>query len=287
MKSEILLLTKSHHGEELRAWLHWHLNIICADCIKVFDNESSIDIKAVCSEFGNRVEYSFIKGWPYQQMVYNNALKSNDGFKWCITLDDDEYLYIGDKYGNTLNNLISSLEAQFYSCRIFYIMWLNMFSKERIADWHQPYITTHTYYSYEACHNLYKIWLQGNGYGKSLINLDYKWDFTRGLHIPICLGSRAECFTVNGDPVKQHNLNPIIFKSEDEEHSIYGFNPECFIAHYQFKTFEDWKIKCMTRRATDPFTSIHNKVNVYNELYKYTDTFKECTLLKDMYEANK
>ena len=162
-----------------------------------------------------------------------------------------------------------------------------MFSKDKILTWDKPYIITHTYYSYEACKNLYNVWLQGNGFGKSLINLKYKWDYRFNLHIPKCLNGNTECITVNGDIVKRHNLSKILLESEDDEHCAYGLNPDCFIAHYQFKTFEDWKTKCMTRRATNPLISIRNKVNVYDELYKYANTFKECTLLKDMYEASK
>ena len=61
MKSKIILLTKSHHEGELRSWLHWHLNIICADNIQVLDNESTIDVKSICNEFDGRVSYKFIK----------------------------------------------------------------------------------------------------------------------------------------------------------------------------------------------------------------------------------
>ncbi len=290
MKTRIVLLTRSHHEDELKTWLHWHLDVIGFSHAEVYDNESTIDVKSICESFGDRVTYMYIHGWPDQYKLYTYDLMkhSSDGYQWSIALDDDEYLYISDKYDGKIESLITCLNNT-YNNNMYYVLWLNMFSRDPLHIWEKPSIYTHTYYSYEACHAIYNKWVQGNHFGKTLLNIDdYKYDYRKGSrgHIPLCLNNRMsnKCMTVNGDLVLHADLARELFNSEDEEHSAFGFNNDCFIAHYQFRSEADWKKKCNTQRPGSFLYSIRDKVNVYDYLYKHADSFKECTLLKDRLE---
>lgn len=286
MKVKVILLTKSFHEDELRCWLNWHLNVIGFDHVNLYDNESPIDVQKICSEFDNRVTYNYVRAWPNQKSIYTRDIENdNDDYQWSITLDDDEYLYISDKYNGNIHSLIESIQNS-HKNNMYYIMWLNMFSKEEIKSWEKPYIYTHTYYSYKACHALYSLWIQGNNFGKALIDLNYKYSYELGDrgHIPLCLNGPNQCTTINGITVPSANLVNEMIRSKDEENCAYGFNPDCFIAHYQYKNLSDWKLKCKLQRPGCLFSNIRNKSYIYNRVYNYSDSFKECNLLKDRME---
>ena len=112
--SEVMLLTKSDYPEELDCWLHWYLNILGFDHIVIFDNESPIDIQSVISKFPqDKIEYRFIPGWPNQYKLYTDYLKESKA-QWVIPLDDDEFLYIGERYNYNIKDLIIAISSQYH-----------------------------------------------------------------------------------------------------------------------------------------------------------------------------
>ena len=275
--SEIMLLTKSDHPEELYCWLTWHLNILHFDHIVLFDNESNFDVLSVISQFPKeKIEYHLVKGWPDQYKLYNEYLKSPKSL-WTIALDDDEYFYISDKYNYNIQNFIESIYKQ-YQKNKYYILWTHLLSPDPIDDYYDLYINTHTAYSFDACRLIRSIWNEDNGWGKCLINNSYSYSYSmswksRG-HIPTCLdGDNTTILVRNGREIEYEHIK------------TNGFNlyEDCFIAHYQYKNKKDWKIKCTRPLATHPTYSIKNKIKVYSIIYQNKSLFKPCTLLKDKY----
>lgn len=286
--SEILLLTKSLYADELQCWLEWHLNILGVDHIVLFDNESIIDVSQVIKSFPqDKIEYHYIQGWPDQYALYNNYLKKTEA-QWVIPLDDDEYLYLSDTYKN-INQFIISLQDRYHR-NMFYILWVNMLSGDKIYNHSDLYINTHTYYSFEACRKIAGSWSRDDGWGKCLFNLDQEYSFRTEKHtghIPLCTNGDNTVVLVNGTAT--NIINP---RSIHSDHLFYRknervFNKDCFIAHYHYRTKEDWVRKCNTWDVSSLHIHLQDKVYVYDKIYEYRSEFLPCVLLKDRWKSYK
>lgn len=276
--SEIMLLTKSYYQDELECWLKWHLNILHFDHIIIFDNESTVDVRKIINQFPQeKIEYFYIKGWPDQFSLYNDYLKRSKA-QWIIPLDDDEYLYIGGKYKHNIKEYISYLQRE-YSNHMYYILWTNLLSKGYLQSKGDLFLNTHIYYSYQLLNRLYYYWPQDNGWGKCLINNDYGYNyfyFKKGStgHIPLCLDNHNNVVLVNGKPISQEHIN---YPSETM------FFKDCFIAHYQYKTKNDWIQKCDSMRVNRKEESIANKKKIYDMLYSPKPSLLECSIVKELW----
>lgn len=286
MKSELILITRHYHEDELRCWLNWHLNIIHIDKILVLDNESHIDVKTICDSFPNdRVKYCFIKGDGVDQYeVYNSYLSELDtDSNWVMALDDDEFLYIGEKYHHNVNEMLKDFYEK-YHCNKCYAQWINLYSKHKMEEKTDLYINTHTYYSFEAAQKLIATFKNGcNRYGKCFFRnedgLKYIYRRCTGRwvgHSPKCLNGDDTLRLVSGEILESDWVN---FNNE--------INTNCFIAHYQFKNKRDWRIKCLRPLIANPrvATNKENMQFVYDYLYKFSYMFKSCALLKDLYNS--
>lgn len=127
--TEIVLLTKSYNLQDFKDWCHWHLNIIGFDHIHVFDNESSVDIKSICDTYGNKISYEKIIGWPNQYELYNRYINNESKAWWVLTIDDDEFLYVSDKYVHNINNVLLNISIDKKWNKIA-IGWRNLFPKK-------------------------------------------------------------------------------------------------------------------------------------------------------------
>lgn len=270
--TEILLLTKSDYPDELECWLNWYLNILKFDHIVILDNESPINIQDIISKFPqNKIEYHYILGWPNQHALYTEYLKKSKA-EWVIPLDDDEYLYIGEKHNHNIKDLINYLYTS-YRKNKYYFLWLNMFSPNYNKYRTGLFINTHTSYSYLACRRIYSSWPEDNGWGKCIINtkLEYEYQTNSNVgHIPVCL---------NGD-------NTTVLYDGTETESAYissnDFQQDCFIAHYQYKSDFDWERKCLRQVVHIPNRTNKSRKHIYRKLYEYKSMFKSCFLLKEM-----
>lgn len=271
--SEVMLLTRSDYPDELECWLEWYLNILGFDHIVLFDNESQINIQSVLSKFPKeKIEYLYIKGWPNQYVLYTEYLKQSKA-NWVIALDDDEYLYIGERFNHNIKCLIEYLSQ--YEKNKIYLLWVNMFSPQYLKKRNGVYIKSHTAYSYNACRRLYSSWPQDNGWGKCLINNQFNYEYSHQSnsgHIPECLNGDNTTILYDGTEIKGGHVD-----------SVNSIQEDCFIAHYQFKSDYDWEQKCIRPLADTQKRNIQSRKHVYRNLYDYSSTFKECVLLKELY----
>lgn len=271
--SEVILLTKNDYINEFRCWLDWHLNITKFDHAVIFDNESNANIKSVCDEFGDKVEYHLVIGWPDQYKLYNEQIK-NSKAHWILTIDDDEYLYIGDKYHHNVNEFLTYMYDVYHVNKI-YAMWLNLMSKDEMQSKSDLYINTHIYYSYEALRKIFKYWRADNGWGKCFSNTEYPHFYAS--HV---------CYSSGHIPKYTDGDNSAIYVDGKQVYKEWApgglkLNTDCFIAHYQFKTLNDWLIKCSRPVANNRALSISRFAGVYNKLYEHKDLFKPFTVIKD------
>lgn len=270
-----MLLTKSDYIEELECWLHWYLNILCFDHVVIFDNESPINIQSVISKFPkDKIDYRFIPGWPNQYKLYTEYLKESKA-QWVIPLDDDEYLYIGKNYNHNIRDLINSLSIQ-HNKNKYYFLWVNLFSPEYLKSKSGLYVETHTAYSYKLCRKMRGSWPEDNSWGKCLINnsRDYIYSTSyMGGHIPQCTNDdNTTILACNGTEINSCSIN-----------NISEINEDCFIAHYQYKSEFDWKLKCSRQSVYSQSISISSKKHIYNNLYSHKEPLSSCFLIKNLW----
>ena len=265
--TEVVLLTKSYNLQDFKDWLHWHLDIIGFDHAHIFDNESLVDIKSVCDSYGDSVSYEKITGWPNQYALYNRYINNESKAWWVLPIDDDEFLYVGDKFENNVNVLIMKLYEKDKSICKLSIGWRNMFPLEFTEDrGNKSLIENATGWSNEVCSKIYPIWRQDNRWVKTFTKTIAKWYWGipyNGGHNPTIGKERVNSKTIDERVLTGDFVLPPCN------------NNDLFLAHFQYKSNKEWIMKCTQRKSAANKTFNKNKPIVYKELYKYKKEFKE------------
>ena len=257
--TEVVLLTKSYNLQDFKDWLHWHLNIIGFDHCHVFDNESLVDIKSVCDFYGDRVSYELVKGWPNQYSLYNRYINNVSQAWWVFPTDDDEFLYISDKYKNNVNEMILSTIEIHKDWNKICIGWKNLFPKEYIEERiNEHLILNATGWSDQAS----EIWQAGNRPVKTFIKTTQKYEWSDRLghstHDPIINGKYAPGKTLYGTEVKNSwQVKPT------------PNNADVILYHYQFRSNKEWIYKCTKRKSAATKDNWKNRPELYKKLYNF------------------
>ena len=257
--TEVVLLTKSYNLQDFKDWLHWHLDIVGFNHAHIFDNESSVDIKTVCEEYGDRVSYELIKGWPDQYNLYNRYINNESKAWWVLPIDDDEFLYVSDKYENNINTfLYTNTFIKDNNIHKLCIGWRNLFpsyfTEKRLNN---NIILNATGWSNEAC----SIWQDGNEPVKTIVWLGqkYEWADKPGLHKthnPFTVGKDEKSFTLNGEEILRCKQQNATKGTED-----------LIIYHYQYKSNEEWINKCKTRKSPGSKYFKKDYPDIFKKLY--------------------
>ena len=195
--TEVVLLTKSYNLQDFKDWMYWHLNVIGFDHCHVFDNESSVDIKSVCDSYGDKVTYELVKGWPNQYALYNRYINNESPAWWVFQCDDDEFLYVSDKYKNCINEAILDISEKYPTWNKLCIGWRNLFPLKFIKERSNEHlILSATGCSHEACEH----WQYGDTPVKTFVKCigSYDWKVFSHGHNPVGCG---ESHTLNGEVI--------------------------------------------------------------------------------------
>lgn len=255
--TEVVLLTKSYNLQDFKDWMHWHLDIIGFDCCHVFDNESSVDIKSVCDSYGDRVTYELVKGWPNQYALYNRYI-NNESPAWLVLpIDDDEFLYISDKYNNNVDDLMLSVFEEHKDWNKLCVGWRNLFPKEFTEERTNEHLVLNaTGWSDQAS----MIWQVGNLPVKTFVKTTQKYEWSdrigHSTHDPLVNGKYAPGTTLYGIEVRNSwQVRP----TPD--------NADVILYHYQFRCNSEWKYKCAKRISAGCKSFNKNKPELYKKLY--------------------
>lgn len=283
--TEIILLTKSYNLQDFKDWLKWHLDILHFDHIVVFDNESEVDIKSEC-EKDKRIEYHLIQGWPDQYNLYNRYINNESKSWWVLPIDDDEFLYISEKYNHDVDTMILELQDKWNDMNKFSVCWVNMFSPTFIETRDKSLLDTCTSYSYEICKKLNRIWRQDNSWVKTFTKTTKKWwwafdDKNMGVnsgHNPTLQNNeKSKSYLINGD---------ILINEQPKTHKEF-INTDCFLAHFQYKSNEEWCNKCKNRKSAGSHVGFNkNKPEVYKKIYENINEIKNFDKLKILWNKS-
>lgn len=256
--TEVVLLTKSYNLQDFKDWMHWHLDIIGFDCCHVFDNESSVDIKRVCDSYGDRVTYELVKGWPNQYALYNRYINNESPAWWVLPIDDDEFLYISDKYNNSVDDLMLSVFEEHKDWNKLCVGWRNLFPKEFTEERTNEHLVLNaTGWSDQAS----MVWQVGNLPVKTFVKTTQKYEWSdrigHSTHDPLVNGRYAPGKTLYGIEVRNSwQVRP----TPD--------NADAILYHYQFRCNSEWKYKCAKRVSAGCKTFNKNKPELYRKLYE-------------------
>lgn len=126
--TEAILITSTNNLANITHWLFWYVKIIKFDHIIIIDNDSVPGIKKICEQYTN-VTYYYMPGKISQSELYNKYVNESNAY-WVMPVDDDEYLYISDKFNNSINEVIIYLYDYHKEFLKYSFTWAMMFSGE-------------------------------------------------------------------------------------------------------------------------------------------------------------
>lgn len=266
--TEIVLLTRNYYACDLETWIKYHLNIVGIDHIVILDNESPIKVEAICAKFGNKVEYHKIIGWADQYKQYDIYVNRSKA-RYCIPIDDDEYIWVNDKFGNKLINAIKHHLKE--GNPKLSIEWLNLFpinyTKSRTEA--IPMIST------AYCHEAVRHWQLGDTQVKTIVDSKYRYEYIgvkRG-HNPKCVNSESNSLTIKGYAIPSQTMKAPAEPTDD-----------IILVHYQFRSENEWIRKCkLGSPGSKWFGKIKNNatIDVLKKIYTYSKNFKTFTAIKE------
>ena len=270
--TEVVLLTKSYNLQDFKDWLKWHLDIVHFDHIVVFDNESNVDIKSICDS-DNRIEYHFVEGWPNQYRIYNNYINNESESLWVLPIDDDEFLYVSEKFNNDINIVLKYLEKiDSDLCKIS-IGWKNLFPKTYVENrLNKHLILNSTVFSDRAS----DIWQSGNRPVKTFVKTVKTFEWTdrigHSTHDPLVNGKYKPAKTIDNKDVENgHQFTPT------------SINADMILFHFQFKCNKEWEFKCKNRKSPGSKIFFKDYPSFYKELYDKRNCLTNCDLLINLW----
>lgn len=258
--TEVVLLTKSYNLQDFKDWLYWHLDVIGFQHAHIFDNESSVDIKSVCREYGRRVTYEFVNGWPNQYALYNRYINNESPAWWVLPIDDDEFVYVSGAYQHNINQiLVKHICKKHPSWNKVCIGWRNMYPLQFTDNRLNPHMILNARGWHDDAS---EIWQAGNRPVKTMckMTVTYDWADKNGqhrTHNPFVNGIDEPGYTLNGETITgswQSKPTPS--------------NVDLMLFHYQFKCDSEWRIKCAKRVSPGSKNFGKNFPEKYTELYK-------------------
>lgn len=271
--SEVILVTNCINLKNVLLFLFWHLYIIKFDHIVVFDNSDIGILEKYITLFDNKITYIKKPGVISQSDCYNAYLKISNA-KWILPIDDDEFLYISDKYNNNINTYLTFITENYPAAK-YSFNWRMYYSIKDVApDADDFYISMFQDMFY--CHNYMAIspqkliscnhvktiintdyphlYLNDNGGIKQYIELELKKRLPYNVITP--MGSTHNPITkLNG--MFYHAINTETYLENIDyyyDDSMHEIKNDVYLAHFHYKTINEYIKKCKNFK----FTNISN-----------------------------
>lgn len=293
--TELILITNSLNINHIIYWLYWHLNVIGFNHVFLVDNSIGIDYsQTIYRLFDKYVDYEKRPGILCQTEIYNELIKKSNA-QWILPIDDDEFVYISDKFNNNINVFLEAMQT-IYPAYKYAFNWHMMFSDRLLETNTNNYIDTFKYCS------INQLALQNEAFYmvKTIIN-------TSASHLYIPDNSQQGSFLLTDElnvsnlskpvsniknntigslhnPISKYN-NKIVHAYNYETDSIVlgwfnnrklNLNSDIYICHYKYRDKQSWINKCKKFSYSDvyiPYTSVNYVESmveyVYNSIIPY------------------
>lgn len=286
--TELILITNSTNINDINVWLSWHINIVKFEHVILIENNNSSYLKQCTDKFNGIVDYYLIPGILSQSELYTKYV-NNSNAQWVLPIDDDEYLYISDKFDNNINTYIKYLNQKVNSYK-YSFNWHMMFSKYPTYDRNEPIIKHNTELFIAPidpmveCINLCKtivntdiphLYVSDNN---NHINIEYnvkicpetnyirmnKYDSTGTVHNPISI--------INNNLVLTYNEETNQYYGGLFNNYMLDINANAYLYHYKYRTKQEWETKCQKFKYVDLSTT-HVNTNYKNDIFEKVFNF--------------
>lgn len=318
--SELILIICTNDIYSFKEWLYWHCNIIKFDHIVIINNNSTVDLKSECKKYNN-VEYIEKSGNISQSEIYTYYVNNSKAY-WCICLDDDEYLYINDKYNNSINDYICYFQKEYPEFLKISFSWIMMFSKILIInrDLKNSIINDFTYSlidKYIITDGKIEIIAAAKALVNTLVKHYYSKDTEKVKQITrddLNLSSeelysyyiKNQCKNIiphdkigtvhnpisklNGKYIHALNATDKKLTIGFVAHDLPSLSADAFIAHYKYRSVDEWNYKINNRSKFNDLYSAydyHYQLDKINKIYAcYQNQFIENNLIKNLWNKH-
>lgn len=312
--SEILLITNSrrYNFSDLAYWIFYHKNVLKFDNIVIVhnnndDKDDQLALMQICKYFN--VDY-FYEPIGSQKLIFNKYQKLSEA-KWMICIDEDEFIYLPDNI--TINDLLRNYKDEYkltFDMINFYsdVMLRNKNNKTFLENFRyiclddsnknlifqnetDSYALTmyKTFVNNSLFHylinatnslvdrTLFSVKNEHNNNIVTLIPDDKK--VLRAFHKPE-IGLIHNPFTMyNKEMIKSYNLTSklyVKYSYEYEKPNVSLLNNP-FIAHYKYRTLEEYANKVKYNKFMDVTSSYYDtnyKLDKFCNLYEHKTFFK-------------
>ena len=289
--SEALIITKCQNIKEIQDWLFWYVNVLGFDIVSLYDNESPVDVKSECDKYPN-VEYKFIRGFANQTNLYLMHVNKRRKAQWVFPVDDDEFLFLSDKYSHSVNTFLSEMMEKYENdCWCdqgmgkVSVQWVNLVPSEYTVNRDKTIslLETHTYIADKAMK--YVIPWEGRsmvGYLKTFVRDKFQWSYGRRFGQKCTLTvHNPSSWTFDGKSVMENG------KKTNGGMVKFDFNPNAFLAHYSLRSDKEWYEKCHRPVVSSPTATMASSERLFKRIYEHTEDFIPCTLVRDLYNEKR
>ena len=300
--SEILCITSNNNPARMVDWLFWHACIVKFDCVTIIDNGSDYDLSGICNRFSKKygvnvvcIEYPDAVS---QMDIYTEYCRKSEAY-YFLPIDDDEYLYIGDEYHNSIDEYLYIIRQRYpsfykYAFNSYYAFaetpiemyidkpYFELYNRLYVSNETKSIVNTNLRHYYQPdTVNGESVRYRESKFG----NIGYNPNYNNGL----VRKAVKKKYLLRGDhlgsphnPVTklygfyQHSLDP---QTNAVIPGIYNYfigintqiDTSAFIYHFKYRTLEEFEYKISARKR---FADLSRP---YFELYYNMDTYyREC-----------
>lgn len=122
----VTLTRRFKNVSDFDEWVAHHLHI-GIDRIAIFDDSTAFDLKQASAKYEGRVDYA--KATTREQYKLYSDFVSKSKADWVLPLDDDEYLWIDNRF-KTIQDVLNHYERKLGTLYVFGIRWKYLFPKK-------------------------------------------------------------------------------------------------------------------------------------------------------------
>ena len=288
-ETEVLLLTNSDNFYNLTFEVNYYLERLKFEHIVILYNGNSElfdKLSKVLECYGGQVELHFIEGRPSQTGLYNEYIEKSHS-RWVLPIDDDEYLYISDKYDNNINLLLASQKIKYDKYSFSCLCCISHKSVFRVNP-EIPY-----YKNYHFClpfthdeNDTIKTMINTDIYHKYVPDDIEKVPMDNFLKLSDILYSKYDSMGTVHNPISHDGNNYIHAKNLSNGEINVGRvirrrfetldNIDCCIFHFKYRSREEWRKKIVQFSIID---SSRDYINCCYNIKKYKEIYRTTNLL--------
>lgn len=299
--TEIILITNSNSLKNLFGFIQWYIDILKFEHIVLIDNYPTN--RASDFEDFSKVSYEHKPGILSQSKIYTEYVNKSKA-KWVLPIDDDEFLYISEKFNHNINTFLKSMMNDHFSYK-YSFEWHMMFSNTLYQNMPDDlYLNKYIYTTFGLNTKIDNINLI-----KTIVNTDIKHLYCNDNATPCLIdaeSTKAEKLIIKDKEPDGYNVtgtvhNPLSKDSNNIIHESYNYtankkikglyyvgplniNSDIFIAHYKYRSATEYQNKITNYKFPDILSKYVNSNYRISTIYDAYNSIKNnCAVQPELF----